>query len=231
MTNPRPVAWSVRLYKQLLRAYPRDFRKQFAIEMELVFENLASEAWQRDHLRGLLCLWVRILADWLRSLPVEHYRDIKGTYAMNRLAATGSGISIVPDPTPMRIAGRAILAVVTSYLLYLTFGAVLHISMLGASLLWRDAADYQKWPPSGVILFLLPSLLTGLVACRVQGMYRPHWTAPIGPVATVLVFSVGSAGTPWYGVLASVALTAAATLLGSVISEKIARASATACPA
>lgn len=65
---------SERLYAWLLRAYPREYRVRYAEPMQQLF---------RDRLRvtrtpaSFARLWVRILADWARSVAREHWDDIR----------------------------------------------------------------------------------------------------------------------------------------------------------
>jgi ClpA/ClpB-like protein len=61
---------SEKVYRFLLRAYPRNYRTRYAAPMEQLF---------RDRLRnvhtvaGMTALWVRTLADWAVSVPVRYW--------------------------------------------------------------------------------------------------------------------------------------------------------------
>jgi hypothetical protein len=62
---------SERIYSLLLRLYPRQFRDEYAGEMQQLFrDRLAAE-------QGIarLGLWLDVLADLARSIPSEHFRS------------------------------------------------------------------------------------------------------------------------------------------------------------
>jgi putative ABC transport system permease protein len=56
---------SERIYRLLLRAYPRDFRDEYGQEMSLLFRARAGE--------GRLRLWFQVLGDLLLHAPREHW--------------------------------------------------------------------------------------------------------------------------------------------------------------
>ena len=56
---------SERIYRLLLRAYPRDFRDEYGQEMSLLFRARFGE--------GRLKLWVQVLGDLLLHAPREHW--------------------------------------------------------------------------------------------------------------------------------------------------------------
>ena len=57
---------SERIYRLLLRAYPRDFRDEYGQEMSLLFRARSGE--------GRLKLWVQVLGDLLLHAPREPQR-------------------------------------------------------------------------------------------------------------------------------------------------------------
>jgi len=63
------VKRSERLYRWLLRLYPREFRDEYGEEMSLVFRNRASEDSRR--------LWLQVLGDLVFHAPHEHWRTLK----------------------------------------------------------------------------------------------------------------------------------------------------------
>ncbi len=60
---------SERLYRWLLRLYPRDFRDEYGEEMSLLFRARSSE--------GSLRLWLQILGDLVFHAPNEHWSMMK----------------------------------------------------------------------------------------------------------------------------------------------------------
>ena len=75
--SPRCVERSVRIYAALIKAYPASFRSEYADEMILVFRDLATDAWDRRGVCGLLALWLRVLVDLVRTAPKEHLLNRK----------------------------------------------------------------------------------------------------------------------------------------------------------
>jgi serine/threonine protein phosphatase PrpC len=74
--NPQPPrrtsARSERLYRALLRAYPRAFREEYAGEMLLVFRDASRGAVGRRGTAGLLALWGNLLWDLAKTVPIQH---------------------------------------------------------------------------------------------------------------------------------------------------------------
>jgi hypothetical protein len=77
------VRFSERIYRALLRAYPRDYRHRYAEPMEQLF---------RDRLHGvhgfggLLTLWRQILADWAVSVPASYRARVNPRAHLSPLA-------------------------------------------------------------------------------------------------------------------------------------------------
>ena len=63
------MRWSERLYRSLLRLYPREFRDEYGDEMSLLFRDRASEGSGR--------LWLQVLGDLLFHAPTEHWSTMK----------------------------------------------------------------------------------------------------------------------------------------------------------
>lgn len=73
-------AFSERLYRFLLLAYPRDFREEYASEMALLFSEVYREA-SRQGTLGVLCLWSDVVVDFMKSVClqwVRHWRERAG---------------------------------------------------------------------------------------------------------------------------------------------------------
>jgi putative ABC transport system permease protein len=63
------VRRSERLYRRLLRLYPRDFRDEYGEEMSRLFRDRTSEGSSR--------LWLQVLGDLLVHAPKEHWSMLK----------------------------------------------------------------------------------------------------------------------------------------------------------
>ena len=60
---------SERLYRWLLRLYPREFREEYGEEMSLLFRDRRSEGSSR--------LWLQVLGDLVFHAPKEHWSTMK----------------------------------------------------------------------------------------------------------------------------------------------------------
>src|SRR3990170_5647420 len=63
------VKRSERIYRWLLRLYPRDFRDEYGQEMALLFRSRTSE--------GTVRLWLQVLGDLVLHAPKEHWSTLK----------------------------------------------------------------------------------------------------------------------------------------------------------
>ena len=64
------MSFSEKAYRLLLRAYPRDYRDQYAEPMEQLFRDRLREV---RTFEGLASFWVGTLADWAVTVPARHW--------------------------------------------------------------------------------------------------------------------------------------------------------------
>ena len=67
------MGFSEKVYRLLLRAYPRDYRDRYAVPMEQLFRDLLSEV---RTFAGLASLWAGTLADWAVTVPARHWERV-----------------------------------------------------------------------------------------------------------------------------------------------------------
>jgi len=67
----RAVRTSERVYRSLLRAYPRELRDEYGNEMVRCFRDLCREAVDDGGNLGLAALWARTLPEWLSTALKE----------------------------------------------------------------------------------------------------------------------------------------------------------------
>ncbi len=87
MSTPLPVRASARLYRLVLRVFPRRFRARFGSEIVDTFEELADESWRERGGRGLAALWVKTLADIARHGSGERLSNGASAYGATPSAA------------------------------------------------------------------------------------------------------------------------------------------------
>jgi serine/threonine protein phosphatase PrpC len=71
----RESAFSERLYRFLLLAYPRAFREEYAAEMLLIFRDAYHEALQRQRTLGVLRLWRDMLGDLVKTVCIQRVQS------------------------------------------------------------------------------------------------------------------------------------------------------------
>ncbi|HEY3854353.1 MAG TPA: hypothetical protein VGO67_08185 [Verrucomicrobiae bacterium] len=74
--DPRSVRVSVGIYERLLTTYPAAFRKEYGQSMKQLFRDQCRDAWNESGRVGMVFLWLRVLADWARTLVVEHLSNL-----------------------------------------------------------------------------------------------------------------------------------------------------------
>src|SRR5579872_2494532 len=67
------MSFSEKMYRFLLRAYPRDYRGRYAEPMEQLFRDRLRRV---DGLGDLAALWGRTLADWAVSVAARHWERV-----------------------------------------------------------------------------------------------------------------------------------------------------------
>lgn len=91
---------SERVYRMLLLAYPRDFRREYGLQMEQAFGDLYREAAERDGRRGIALLWAQTISDLARMAvaqritPRADHEEI--VMYDRRLAVVGSVFLLAP---------------------------------------------------------------------------------------------------------------------------------------
>jgi hypothetical protein len=94
----RWLSVSERIYRALLVAYPRGFRRDRGAEMAQVFGDLCREEKRRGGASGLMMVWVRTLPDLVATAFVERVRANEKEPIMQdrRLAVIGFVLLLAP---------------------------------------------------------------------------------------------------------------------------------------
>src|SRR5215213_6776146 len=89
---------SVRLYKVLLRVYPKQFRRDYGWEMEQMFRDLYRE--QRGGRSGLVLLRIRTLSDLVPTAVAKRImsrlNDREAVMQERKLAVIGFALLLTP---------------------------------------------------------------------------------------------------------------------------------------
>jgi len=100
----RAGAWSERVYRALLLAYPRAFREEYTSEMLLAYRDAFHDAARRGWL-GIVCLWGDVLGDLVKATYVEHVHSWAG-HAGRDVALAGNGELAMAMQFPLHVAQR-----------------------------------------------------------------------------------------------------------------------------
>src|SRR5687768_10623392 len=73
-----PGEW---VFRGLLLLYPRSFRERFLDEIVEFFHDRRSEQRHRNGARGIVRLWLHVVADIVVSAPMQHVRALRATSA------------------------------------------------------------------------------------------------------------------------------------------------------
>ena len=101
---PWPVAFSTRIYRLLLVAYPAGFRRAYGRHMAQVFREACRDVYATSGRSGLFALWLRTLAD-LASTAFQERADrlVRHLPALPRCAIPVVAPVALADPTRMEL--------------------------------------------------------------------------------------------------------------------------------
>jgi hypothetical protein len=97
----RIVELSEKVYRRLMRAYPKSHRREYGELMTQLFRDQCQDAWRRRGVLGVLAHWRRSLADLGRNSVIEQLAEIERNDMKNFFRADNS-------PTWLTIAGLAL---------------------------------------------------------------------------------------------------------------------------
>lgn len=74
--DPRPVTFSYRLYRVILRMYPRSFQREYRAEVAHLFRDCCRESYRSQGVRGIIPVWGRAILDLARNVPQEYVVEL-----------------------------------------------------------------------------------------------------------------------------------------------------------
>ena len=103
----RAVEYSCRIYRRLLRVYPRSHRAEYGAAILQLFRDQCRDAWAAQQTPGLIGFWLRALADLLKTSLLEHL----STLNRNRIMPTLFRPTIKPLPAFFGICAAVFLPI------------------------------------------------------------------------------------------------------------------------
>ncbi len=115
-TQARIIAFSVYMYRCLLRTGPRAFFEEYGESMLQVFRQCCIDALQQRGIAGVLLLWFPMFGDLLTGVITEHITQLYALITRNRLAL--AGFSGERNRTMLRTQRRSTLIIFVSFILF-----------------------------------------------------------------------------------------------------------------
>ncbi len=206
---PEAVLRSERIYRGLLRFYPKSHRQEFGAWMTQVFRDLCRQAYHTEGYRGLMKVWLRTFPDLAWSAIQEHEYEMRrwmvdsskshdgvnprwviGLLVSASIIALGVIGSVVVRQAGGPVAAALVVAIGTNLAGALVFdlfsrrdGAVLGamgLLMLLGTLPLLWVPDQAAWMRENPMTFGVVILLAGYVRQR----YSRNW--PLFAVGLIL---------------------------------------------
>lgn len=74
---PEAVLRSEKIYRRLLRLYPKNHRQEFGTSMVQVFRDLCRQSYSSNGPRGLAKVWLKTIPDLTQSVILEHEYEMR----------------------------------------------------------------------------------------------------------------------------------------------------------
>ena len=139
-----------RMYSYMMVLYPYDFRREFAREMQLVFQEKLAAQMEKGRWSFLRALWKEI-RDWPGAVLSEYWLAFQDTF--------GRGImALITEDRSWRIEDRRDAIIASLPPLMMGLGIA-----LGALVIWEPWYTIPRWRlMSGFAIMVFPGLLIGL---------------------------------------------------------------------
>jgi hypothetical protein len=137
--SSRVPSVSEHVYKALLVAYPKEFRRAYVLHMTQAFEDLCREDQRRSGVFGLARLWVHTLLDLAATSFVERSKAMRWKFFMPLTLVLGLLIALVDSSPGWDDTGIIAAAV---------FGSCEILGALHPRRAWQLALAIGLWIPA-----------------------------------------------------------------------------------
>jgi hypothetical protein len=206
--SARALRVSERLYKALIVAYPKGFRREYRAQLEQVFRDLCQEELQRDEKCGLWRLWVRTILDLGTTAWVERMSDLS--------RSNGKEVSV----NDYKLAGAGLILLLLSPLFFVAASLLKY--ELGIGFLF-DPLEALLSDPERLRVFNLVSpvvFLGGLLLALILNAYAVL-RLNVGREDGAIVSTVRLETKFWNIAVVAVSLLLLATLVGYIFVENL----------
>ena len=184
-TEGRPLRWLFRIYGVMLLTYPREFRRGYAREMQLVFQDRARDVARTRGSWALLPFVLAVVWDWLRSNIDE--RGNMRDQQVNRISGVALSVLSLCALAPLLVGALRILLVgpaagpgrdegVGAHLFQLSI-----VALVPAGLVFLATADWKR-PLRSARPLVIPVATTALafgLLFYFEHYYLPAHGAPL----------------------------------------------------
>jgi hypothetical protein len=204
-SEARLLRWAEKVYGFMLRAYPREFRRDYSHEMMLLFKRQIRDAVSVDGVRGVRRFAVRIASDWIHTV----FREVvtmTSRIAVFRWVVALPAALLAADAVRLAV-GRVGALIMSSNPDFQYINVMLDVMLLfmAVAFLWVGVAIAPHRKGSVARLGLVV-----VVAWALAGMLFPaivRWVG--GPQSAVCVVIGGAlAYLPWRGQRSSISANA-----------------------
>lgn len=191
---PKIVVFSEKIYRKLLRLYPRSHRRDYAEPMAQLFRDQCRDAWRGRRFIGVAKLWLRVLPDLGKTSVKEQIAAIERSQIMKYINAKSA-------PTILTAAGLA-LAFVS--FIFSTSSDAWTISIVAAFVailakalveLFRPGNEYGRiFLRTFLIMFcfaiFMPAWAKATTGFVVVAGFNPHLNNPLDRFGCLMMISL-----------------------------------------
>jgi hypothetical protein len=189
---------SERLYRALLHLYPKEFRAAYGQQMRLTFRDACRVAYHRNGAGGLLALWLPTLLDLFKSALEERARQGEISMSKARLIALAGPLTMLIGSMWMVASiGEMVILIEPasadtfwdSFWFFPVFLSLIPLlfALIGTRLRFLQAAGVpgrlglalSVAGCAGMIVFVLASILLGVVAPEVEQVSWPDYVMAV----------------------------------------------------
>jgi hypothetical protein len=104
--NPNPILKAEKIYRNLLRLYPKNYRQEFGTWMVQVFRDVCRDAYRLNGRHGITRVWLKTLPDLTVSVLQEYEDEVRRWFVNKSNSNSGAD----PRSTMGLLVGAVLIA-------------------------------------------------------------------------------------------------------------------------